>query len=336
MPAVPKRQFSGIVTIQQFQALWKVRKERTSSSPHNVHFGHYKVIAEHQQLSNLVCKILSIALCTGYAPSQYKKMMACLLEKKPGERKIGKLRIILLLDALYSTSLMLMARWISNQAELNGSFAPEQFGSRKGLDARTQATNIKLVMDHSRRLRRPLAVVANDLKSCYDRAAHDVVGMCMAREGMSKAAIEMRFGVAQDPEINVRTGHGDSEITNKSGIWKEPHFRTLHSVFQGSGDGPVSWALVSSAILRPFRLRGYGTTIRIRGNHTKKVPAALFVDDSTYFQDAEPLSPSSLVPMTQEAQTYLQGLIRAPGGALNPDKSFWWLMKYRWTQNPKA
>ena len=58
--------------------------------------------------------------------------------------------------------------------------------------------------------------------------------------------------------------------------------------------------------------------------------AALFVDDSTYFQTSNDNSLSTTIHETQEAQSLLEGLIEATGGAMNPEKSFWWAMSYRW------
>jgi len=73
--------FDGRITAEQYQSLWRVKKERTSSSPRNGHFGHFKAIADHNGLSEIMAQVLSIGLCSGTTPSQYRMMTACLLEK---------------------------------------------------------------------------------------------------------------------------------------------------------------------------------------------------------------------------------------------------------------
>ena len=83
-----------IITTQEFQDNWKYAREKTASSPHNAHFGHFKVIARDKKLSTIMAKLMSVPILTGFLPQTYKKMTACLLQKKAGVYKVGKMRTI--------------------------------------------------------------------------------------------------------------------------------------------------------------------------------------------------------------------------------------------------
>ena len=62
------------------------------------------------------------------------------------------------------------------------------------------------------------------------------------------------------------------------------------------------------------------------------IVAGLFVDDSTYFQSSETDDVNDVIELSQQSQTYLEQLIASTGGAMNPAKSFWWLINFQWHQ----
>lgn len=320
-----------IIQGRDFSALWKKVKEKTASCPLAHHFGHFKAIATDEYLSEAMAMLMTIPLAAGFSPTQYKKMTAVLLEKKKGDFRIEKLRIILLLDAMYSATLRILAKWVSGNAEATKRLAPEQSGSRKNMDAKAQAINLRLTMDLAILYKRPVAVICNDLQSCYDRMVHAFVGVALQSYGVPKSVINMKFGVAQDACINVRTGHGLSEMTNKAGIWNNVLDRVYHSVFQGSPDSPIQWAIVSSAVLEAYRRKGYGFKVHHPFNGMDlHIVAGLFVDDSTYFIATPSDNVNDVIDLSRQSQTYLEKLIAATGGAMNPSKSFWWLIDFQW------
>jgi len=102
-------------------------------------------------------------------------------------------------------------------------------------------------------------------------------------------------------------------------------------VLQGSPDGPIIWAVVSSLILNCLRREGFGAHIRSAlQNETNQYLGCVFVDDATYMQKSDNHCAKEVVDSTQQTQTILEGLSKATGGALNPTKSFWWMMDFEW------
>ena len=54
--------------------------------------------------------------------------------------------------------------------------------------------------------------------------------------------------------------------------------------------------------------------------------ACVFVDNATYFINSEDNNANKVAKMTQERQDELEELIKATGGAINKEKSKWWML----------
>ena len=323
---------SATMTMKEFQATWKRGvKERTSSCPKSPHFGHFMAMAQDNFLSQVMAWLLSVPMLSGFSPVLYRRMTACLLQKKPGNIQVDKQRFILLLDGMFSNSCRFMARKTAQQAERLQLLAKEQFGSRKHLDALQQAVNLRITMDLALQLRQPTSVVCNDLVSCYDRIVHAICSLLLQQVGHTKGAVVCRFSTTQQLEVNVRTAFGDSALTNKTGLWLVP-LTPIHSILQGSPDGPINWAIVSTPVLQCMREQGYGVAYKCAiSQEGVDLVGTMFVDDASYFQTAPSNKGEDVIEETQRAQTHLRGLLFATGAALNPTKSFWWLIDFKWT-----
>ena len=175
-----------------------------------------------------------------------------------------------------------------------------------------------------------MSIVGNDLASCYDRISHLVAAMAYRAAGAARSVVEMRFKTVQQIKIHVRTTHGDSAMTDQDLTTDTQKCQPPHGILQGAPDGPVCWALVSSAITEAMRAEGYGATIPAPiSDEEVKLLGCQFVDDSTYTQTSATIE--GLLLDTTRAQTLLSGLVRATGGALEPTKSFMWVLDHRYT-----
>lgn len=320
------------VSWQEIQQTWKFCKEKTSSSPYNQHFGHFKAFSTNKKLAKLLADIVSIPLMSGMSPEQYQMMIVCLLEKKKDVIRVDKLRLIFLLDALFSCSCRILARRSALQAEKHNLIAFEQFGSRKRKDALLLSIQFRISMDITTQLRQPLSVVCNDLASCYDRIIHTIACLAHRRAGHSKGTVYCRFFTTQQLEVFLRSAHGDSDLSTKTGTWLVPTNQPIHGVLQGSPDGPITWALVSTPVLEAMRDMGYVMAFKCAlSGEIAEIVGCMFVDDANYLQSDVSNKVETVVRKTQESQTYLRGLINSTGGALNPAKSFFWLIDFKWT-----
>ena len=187
-------------------------------------------------------------------------------------------------------------------------------------------------MDLPLQKRSPTAVIAVNLVSCYDRIIHAVAAICLRRLGHQRGPVVCRFSTVQQLNVNVRTAFGDSTLTNNSDLWVLPVDRTPQGALQGSTDGPVLWAIVSSPVIEYLRSLGCGVAYRcsLSGDKIKYVACA-FVDDATHFQNSPTNDVDDVIQRAQANHTILERMIQATSGAVNPSKTFWWLIDFQWS-----
>jgi len=112
-------------------------------------------------------------------------------------------------------------------------------------------------------------------------------------------------------------------------IWATPVAR----IGQGNGAGLQIWVVVSTPILNLLRQEGYSTTFKasISGNKIHFV-GYLFVDDTDLIQTGPTITTSEMdtLPLMQAALDLWNQGLRATGGALVPEKSFWYSINFKW------
>ena len=135
----------------------------------------------------------------------------------------------------------------------------------------------------------------------------------------------------QNMEHTVCTVYGDSQKSYGGDLWIDP----MQGIFQGNGAGPMLWAIVSTPVLKVMRSEGFGTFFRasICSEEIRFVGYS-FVDDTDLIQTARHPQESelSVASEMQRAINTWEGCIRATGGAIVPEKSFWYLVGFKWTE----
>ena len=121
---------------KDFQEIWRHgTKEKTTSSPHSPHFGHYKAIAKDNKLSGMMAQVLSLPMMVGFSPELYRVMTALMLQKRPGNIRVDTQRWIVLLNSMFSASCRFTARKVAQNATKHKLIAKEQMGSQKQMTA---------------------------------------------------------------------------------------------------------------------------------------------------------------------------------------------------------
>ena len=318
-----------------YMAGWQRAKERTSSGPSGLHFGHFKAGCQHPLVADFDATMVQIPYATGFSPQRWQHGTNVEIEKKKGNFRVDALRTILLFEADFNAMNKLLGRELMSHAEKHHQLAPEQYGSRKHLSASDHCLNKRLTFDLTRQTRTPGILCANNAKSCYDRIVHSVATLCMRRLGVPEAPIVSMFSSIQNMKNYVRTAYGDSTQSFGGTNWTIP----IHGVGQGNGAGPAIWAAVSTPILNMMRDAGFGTTFRsaLTGEVIHFVGYA-FVDDTDLCQTC-PTPDSSyreVLSTMQDALCLWEGGIKATGGAIVPAKTHWYLIDFQWTDGKWA
>ena len=142
-------------------------------------------------------------------------------------------------------------------AQSHDSSAIKQHGNWKNLSALQQAMNVRLTMDLLSLTRKPMSILAIDFCSCCDGMQHTIVSLAMWKHRHEKTPTMCQFVASQEMHITLRIVHGDSELHNVNEFWMvpldingNPTLKPPQGVGQGSLDGPILWAIVSTAVLR--------------------------------------------------------------------------------------
>jgi hypothetical protein len=133
----------------------------------------------------------------------------------------------------------------------------------------------------------------------------------------------------------VIRGVGLVDANLSSLAWGDKEEGPMSGMGQGNGAAPASWAVISTPILEIMRKRGQCTVVFkafISGKKLKIVGFA-FVNDKDLLQ-ASILGMQTYNEVAQDMQQGLdlwEGLLaKGNGWALVPDKSYWYLIDFKW------
>jgi hypothetical protein len=108
----------------------------------------------------------------------------------------------------------------------------------------------------------------------------------------------------------------------------------MSGIGQGNGVAPTGWAVISTPVLEAMWKEGCMTVFKalISEDEIKFVGFA-FVDDTDLLQTGNTMVDTfeDVAKYMQEGLDLWEGLIKAMGGALVPEKSYWYLLDFKWT-----
>jgi hypothetical protein len=316
------------ISLESYYAFWRKAKENTSSYPVALSFSTMKAGSLHSDIAKLECLLTSIPLQSGYSLKRWRNCMDVMILKKTGVTTLSSLRTVCLFPVDCNFAFKHIGRSMMHIAELTGSLAPEQYGSRKRRKATDLAVNKALSYDIIRQLKRPAAVCSNDTKSCYDLIGHTPASLAMQRMGFPWSVVDCLFTTLQNAYHYVRTGYGDSSNSYGGPLWQLP----IHGIGQGNGAGPAIWAVVSTPLLNVLRQLGFGFSYITPISCTlTNFCGFAFVDDTDLIQLLHSNSSAEEVRFKlQQAIDTWEGLLSSMAGAIVPEKTYWYLIDFCW------
>jgi hypothetical protein len=134
------------------------------------------------------------------------------------------------------------------------------------------------------------------------------------------------FTTLQNLEHTVRTMYGDLDTGYGRTLWAVPS----HGLGQGNEMGPTIWAVVSTPLLNQMRQRSFGFFyLTCISNKELHFVGCSFVDDTGTFQsEQDTQDPTTAAQHMKSGMDIWEGGIRVTGGALEPRKSFWYLLSF--------
>jgi hypothetical protein len=317
------------VTPDIYNYYWRGAKESTSSALLAVHFGQWKALIQSPHLVKFVCKQLNLIARCGILPSRWSNGngLQVLLEKVPGVSLVDKLRAILLMEGNFN----FFNKWIFGHEAVNRlydiDYIPQDQFSQKKITAKDSKLDNKLTMDLSRQLRILTALVLADADKCYDKINHILMSLLLRAITGVPEAISAMLTPIQCMKFYQRTGRGDSN-TFMGGQSKDS---PLQGLCEGNGCAPMCWLMLSLLLMKCYHKEGHGLAVTspISGKLIKFM-GEIYVNDMDLFTlllDVPDLE--TLMEITQGNLNKWARLLNATGGALNPDKCYWYLIYYK-------
>jgi hypothetical protein len=292
------------------------------------HFGAWKAGSFSETITELDALLTDIPLQTGYSPLRWCVAIDALLLKKAGVTLVKKLRTSVLFQGDFNYMNKYIGRHMMKDGEAYEQLAWEKYGSREGKNAIDQALNNVLSFDLIRQAQMDVAMCSNDAKSCYDRKVHSIASILMQQQNVPASACICVLTTLQNLHHTVRTIYGDSNSGYGRTLWEVPY----SGVEQGKGAGPAIWAVVSTPVLKMIKAEGFGLMYKtsIEGKQLNFVGYS-FVYDTDITQSGQPGEPFQVLALRMQADMDTwEGGLRNTGKALEPEKSFWYLIRFCW------
>ena len=171
-----------------------------------------------------------------------------------------------------------------------------------------------------------MTVISADDAYCYDRVNHVIMSLVWLVLTGNIPAIVATLTCLQTMKFFQRTGFGDSK-SYFGGFFHQPYMMGLG---QGNRAAPPSWIQLSAVMVNVYKQLGLGTDIHDPvTDDTIHSMGAMFVDDlNLYTWKDDITTPAALMTQAQQEVSQWSLLLNATGGALKPEKCFWYLLDY--------
>jgi hypothetical protein len=167
------------ITKEEFQANYRIVKERTSSSVSGRHVGHYKAAVQDDTLSTIHSTMMSIPYKVGFSPERWRRVLA---------------------------------RRLSHRME-DGELIPDmQYGSRPGKLCITPVLNKQLTHNIIIQTKRTAAIIENDAVGCYDRLMNPLLLLAMRWLGVPESLAKTLAYTWSQTSHSIKTAYGISKV----------------------------------------------------------------------------------------------------------------------------
>ena len=319
------------ITADDFKTLMQKTRESTSSSPSKVHVGHYIVASFTPALCELFSTMISIPFSFGFSPKRWRKSIHVMLPKIPGKPLINKLRIIQLIEADLNAYLKIkVGKQLMHHVEKRGILGNQMHGGRPNRTANDAILTQTLMNNYITIMKSPAYIVILDAEQCYDRIAHFLVPITLARLGAPLSLGQSLAQTLSKMEHHVKTASGVS--TNSIRKTKE---ETWSGVVQGSGASSLIWLSVEAPMIDTFATFISGTNISSPNNvHKFKAIVNGYIDDNNTTRIyKENVSDSTIIQDANKALMAWGKNLEETGGKLSKEKSITYIYQWKWNNN---
>ena len=322
------RPILGTITSEQFQTMFRMAKEKTSSDSRTLNYTLWKCMARSDTISGFAAVLLSLPFVYGFPNLHWTHMSDFMLEKKPGVRQIHTLRIIGKVAAEFNTCLKF---FIGHQTMHNFEASDphdSQYGFRPNRSSVDAAMLKLLTFETSRMQRSTVGMIQHDMASHFDRMYPAMSSIYAQKYNVDHNIMNSIALTISNLQRNVETSLGLSNST----YGQEEDAPHIGGMVQGKADVPQWSTQQSDILLRAHdRLTDGFSLPNPNGSRTIRHHSISFADDtdqhantSSALQDAVARTVRKL---EHSAQTW-NNLINIPGGLLAYHKCNWQMIAW--------
>jgi len=318
--SIPKQKI--MMTKEEIHDVWKVTKEHKASSISNRYNAVYKSLCKDPELLDLLTQTMNLPFMLGKPYKRWSKFLDIMSFKKSSSIHVNTLRTIIISEADWNASgKVYITRRMMRAAESQGLLPEEHFGGRKGKKATDGALTKRLLIDNSRMLAKPIAIISTDAANCYDRMLHKFIAMACMKWGVPGKVMKSLLEPLQTAQHFTRTAFGDS-TASFSGT-------DLQGAGQGNTGAAPYWTCVSTHMIQLLKKELLHATY-ISPITKQKIILSLiaFVDDTELFISVPDDSIDTLVQKAERAINVWREVLQVTGGAMRPTKCAWTIMAY--------
>jgi hypothetical protein len=178
------------ISPEAFVSLYIALDERTSSSPSERHLGHYKAANQAETLARIHSQLMSIPNITVHSPIRWYLIVDIMLEKRPGDHRIHRLKIIALQESDFNqVNHLALGRPVQHKLEDSGLLPDMQHVSCSSKQCHSTVLNKVLTFEIKRYMKQPIAYIENDAMGCFDCITNPLVLIFFMAIGVSPSTL---------------------------------------------------------------------------------------------------------------------------------------------------
>ena len=320
---------AGTITSTEFQEMFKMAREKTSSDARTPNYTLWKCLARSDKIAGFASVLLSLPFVYGFVNTHWAHMTDFMLEKKAGVRHIHTLRIIGKMPAEFNTCLKLI---IGKQARDNFEAATpcdEQHGFRPNRSA-PDAMMLKLLTFECARMQKcTIGSLQHDMTAHFDRISPEMTTSYGTKYRVASNVMICLCATIASLRRNVETALGVSKGSygQEDGEWR------LGGMVQGKADVPQLSTQQSDIMLKAHKALTYGVHIDSPGMHRSIEHNSVAFADDTDGQVAcdttEEMILGRVIRRLQHSGQTWNDLANLCGGLIAHHKCMWQLLTWR-------
>jgi len=265
---------------------------------------------------------MNLPFMLGRPYKRWSKFLDIMSFKKTSSIHVNTLRTIIISEADWNASgKVYITRRMMRNAESQGLLPEEHFGGRKGKKATDGALTKRLLIDNSRMMAKPVAIISTDAANCYDRMLHKFIAMACMKWGVPSKVIRSLLEPLQTAQHFTRTAFGDSTMSFSGG--------DLQGAGQGNTGAAPYWTCVSTHMIQLLKKELlHATYISPITKQHIILSLIAFVDDTELFVSVPDDNIDDLVEKANRAINVWREVLQVTGGAMRPAKCAWTIMAY--------